>query len=188
MSFKKSALTIVSSDGTEQEVMGLVAGADFILIEDPKVILEVGYEIRRKLPNVRDEVFDVVDPVFYDVGFKGPHYQVKIRKKGTMEHRGGGNYYSAHGANARINVNSTDNSINTVADQSVFGDLRTAVHTSDIPADARAEIILHVDTMEKTAGKSREDYLQAFQNFTTASTKWAAVIGPYLPALVKWLS
>ena len=186
--FAEKPIVIVSPDGEEQQTKGFVAGSELVVISDVSVHVDIGYEIRRTLPNGRDEVFNVLDVAYYEEGFKGKHYQVKIRKAGSQPHRSGGNYYNASGPNARIVINSTDNSTNVVGDAAVFNKLSEAIKAADMPAADRDLILTKITELEEASKRSSTDYISAFQKFTEVSFKWSAIIGPYLPALTKWLS
>src|SRR5258705_9103855 len=91
--FPRSKLDIVASDGTLRSSTVGVVSENTILIDDVSSVIEVGDEIRRALPNGREEVFVVEDPVFYEKFHSiDAHYQVKVRKSGTFPRHTGGNY------------------------------------------------------------------------------------------------
>lgn len=184
--FEHKPLILVSTDGSEQRTKGLVAGSELIVINDTNIDVASGYEVRRTLPNRKDEVFVIRDPVFYESGPSGAHYQLKVERKGMMPHGGGGNYYSANGPNARINIGATDNSTNIAGDRSVFNEIRRALKSSDIPVDEVNQILIRLDDLEQKAGSG--PFNEAFKSFIESGAKWMGVLGPYLPALTKWLS
>src|SRR5258706_9478467 len=120
--FPNSKLDIVASDGTLRSSTEGVVSDKSILIEDTSQVIEVGDEMRRILPNGREEVFVVEDPAFKEKFHSiDAHYQVKVRKKGTFPRHTGGNY-SLHvtGNNSRVNIASTDRSTNVVVEGDVF--------------------------------------------------------------------
>lgn len=111
-------IDVVAPDGSvRSRVKGYYSGKQFI-IDDMSVDVQEGDEIRRLLPNGREETFLVVDPKFYKDGHFGSHYQVAIQRRGVFDKHVGG-HYTVHvsGNNARVNVNSTDNSSNSVVVQ-----------------------------------------------------------------------
>ena len=45
----------------------------------------------------------MINPIFYDTGIMGAHFQIKVRRKGTFQHKQGGNYnINISGSNARV--------------------------------------------------------------------------------------
>jgi hypothetical protein len=108
-------IDVVAPDGTvRSRVKGYYSGKQFI-IDDMSVDVREGDEIRRLLPNGREEAFFVTDPKFYKNGHFGSHYQVTIERQGIFDKYTGGNYtINVSGHNSRVNVGSTDNSSNTV--------------------------------------------------------------------------
>lgn len=81
-----SDIDIVAPDGSvRHRTKGSVdAKAKEVRIQDPSIVIQVGDEIRRLLPNGVEETFEVIDPVFYQRNSVFPaHYQVKVKRKGT---------------------------------------------------------------------------------------------------------
>lgn len=60
-----------------------------IIINDPQADVEEGDTILRRLPNGKDERSVVTNAIFYNtsIGGFGPHYQIKFKKGGLMEHK-----------------------------------------------------------------------------------------------------
>jgi len=80
---------IVAGDGTirASKTKGIFTPKQIILL-DPKIVIEPGDEIRRRLPNGQDEAFEVLDFSFMELmdHHIPAHYQVSIRRKGTYPH------------------------------------------------------------------------------------------------------
>ena len=92
-----------------------------------------------------------------------------------------------HGHNARLNVNSTDHSMNAVAmptDQ-VFGDLRELTQTI-ADEQARTDILARIDALENAKGTG--GFLAAYQAFMSTASDHITVFGAFLPALAQLLS
>lgn len=108
-------IDVVAPDGSvRSSVKGYFSGKQFV-IDDMSVDVREGDEIRRSLPNGREEAFVVTDPTCYTAGHFGPHYQVAVTRRGIFDRNVGGNYtINVSGNNSRVNVGSTDNSSNTV--------------------------------------------------------------------------
>ena len=81
-----------------------------------------------------------------------------------------------HGPNARINVNSTDNSTNIAS-----------VSSNTIPDESqRAQIIAQLDDLERA--KESGGFLLAYQSFIASVADYMTIFGPFIPALTLMLS
>lgn len=95
--------------------------------------------------------------------------------------------YNLTGTGARVNVNSTDSSVNVIhTDVSkVFSEVREAVGRIPDP-NARLEVGRAVDEMEKAHGSSQ--FLQKYQAFVTSAANHMSVLAPIIPAITGLLS
>ncbi len=191
---KKTRATIVGSDGAVRAETDAIFAGDIIIITDAKIPIEVGDEIRRKLPNGLEEVSPVTDVNFFDtkIAGLGPHYQIKFAKKGQLPAGTGGNYFNVTGANARVNFGSIDNSTNIVSEQHVFSNLRLAIEKGVADSKERIAILDALARLEKIANddsgkRSSSDYGAAYQNFITSAANHMTLIAPFIPALSKLL-
>lgn len=168
------------------KVRAWFSGKQFI-IEDMSADVRPGDEIRRPLPNGRDDVFVVDDPTCYTSGGFGPHYQVKVSRRGTMDRRSGGNYaIHVTGANARVNLHSTDNSTNISNSGTLFGDIRAALKSGVSDSKSRSALLAAVDEMETTKDDPGK-FAQAFQAFVALAANSMTIITPFLPQLTALL-
>ncbi|WP_143024013.1 hypothetical protein [Maricaulis salignorans] len=156
-----------------------------VVVFNEKLLVFQGDEIRRRLPNGSDEVFEVVDPKFYPEMSSIPaNFQIDIRRKGAFPHRQGGHLSIAvSGDNARVNIGSNDSSTNFVSHSNVFADL---MHTIDaqVDADQKAEFIDAVRNMERAKGT--EKFVGEYQKFISLVGGHIAIVAPFLPALSKF--
>ncbi|UTD27520.1 hypothetical protein [Bradyrhizobium sp. WD16] len=187
--FAEDPCTVVAPDGSLRVTRkALFAGRDLIVVAaTPDAMILPGDEIRRELPNGTEEVFEVIDPVFYKTGLtgKGPHYQVKVRRKGAYAAHTGGNYtIHVSGSNPRVNIHSQDHSVNVAAD-SVFGDVASAL--KDGVGDPRKleEILASVESMKRERGGA--GYIKAYQHFVSVCADHIGLVTPFLPALTSML-
>jgi hypothetical protein len=157
------------------------------MVPDASVVIHPGDEMRRSLPNGTDETFEVVDPRFHDETFGiKPHFQVKVRRKGAFPHHTGGHFnITMSGANARVNLGSTDNSTNLVGSAAVFGDMTSAITNGISDAAAREELLRAVKEMRNSRGGG--GFLGAYQRFMALAANHMEVIAPFLPALAGLL-
>src|SRR5271157_2116483 len=92
-----------------------------------------------------------------------------------------------HGHNPRINVNSTDNSVNiaSVSNDKTFVQMREATQSiSDVPE--REKILSHIGELENARGSS--GFLSAYQTFMAVIADHMTVFAPFLPALAQMLT
>jgi hypothetical protein len=182
---KPDDIDVVAPDGTVRcRVKGHYAGSQFV-IDDMSADVQEGDEIRRLLPNGKEDVFRVVDPKFYD-GMFGKHYQVTIVRKGSFPLHTGGHYLHVTGANSRVNINSTDNSTNIIAGGNVFGDVREAVRRNVSDDTVRAELERLIDHLEQA--KDKRTFTTSFQGLIAGAGQFVSVLAPFLPGLTQLLT
>ena len=184
----KTDITIVAPTGEVRSKAKAVLSSDLAVVHDGKAVISVGDEIRRILPNGQEEVFDVIDPTFYPgMGHIGPHYQVKIARKGTFAPRTGGNY-TVHvtGDNSRVNIASLDQSTNIVTTNNVFQQLRDALASEGEGTKSTSDLLRLITEMEKNKGSS--GFGAAYQKFIAAAGDHMKIIGPFIPLLAKFFS
>lgn len=180
-------IKIVSPEGEiRSSVLGYYDGKGFI-VDDMKVDVRVGDEIRRSLPNGQEEVFLVDDPQYFGSGGFGPHYQVRVSRRGAFAPHSGGNYsISVSGMNSRVNFNTTDQSINIGHDNSVFSEIRSALEASGMPPATLMEVDIRLAEMK--AAKDKISFAKAYQNFVGVIADHISVVAPFLPALTEVLT
>lgn len=108
-------VTVERADGSRREDVPARVTQNLIVIPDVSVPLAPGDVILRELPSGLVQRYVVVDPGFRAKFHAFPaHYQATYRLEGKEP--AGQPGYSVHvsGENARVNINSTDNSTNVV--------------------------------------------------------------------------
>lgn len=180
-------IEIVSPSGeTRCRVKGYYGGTMFT-IDDMKVDVQPGDEIRRALPNGKDEVFLVDDPKFYRDGHFGSHYQVKVSRRGSFAPKTGGNYnIHLSGANARVNVASTDNSTNTVNNSGLFADVKAALTGGVSSIELRDALIESLNAIERA--NTKQSFTGAYQRLISLAADHVTLLAPFLPALTQILT
>ena len=185
--FPRSALTIVSPEGEVRAHVEGIVTKNLVVIDDSKVVVLSGDEIRRTLPNGQEEVFSVIDPVFYDdgPGDFGPHYQVSIQRKGMFAPKSGG-HYAVHvsGPNSRVNISSHDQSVNIVHEGTVFDDLKNAL-ARGISDELEQDKLLRL-AEELSAQRKKAGFADAYQRFIAAAANHMTIIGPFIPLLAAF--
>jgi len=188
LGFKTHKCDIVAPDGSiRSSPQAMFAGNDLITIKGSQTVVLPGDEIRRELPNGTDETFEVIDPVFYDTGVMGAHLQIKVKRKGAFPHRQGGNYsINISGANARVNIASTDQSHNVTVQGDIFGNIEAALRSNVSDQDRLDQILLSLNEMKEKRGHS--GYVAAYQKFMAVVADHIGVVAPFLPALTSYMS
>lgn len=157
-----------------------------IVVLDVSLPINVGDEVRRRLPNGQDEAFEVLDPKFFEKFHDlPPHFKLEYRRKGQFAHGAGGNYtISVQGANARVDIASRDQSTNIVTGD-IFGDLTAALKANVSDPDQLAKLIASIDDMRANQGQSGMS--AAYQRFISLCADHMGIIVPFLPALTALL-
>jgi hypothetical protein len=176
----------VAPDGTVRHRTKGRVHAKEVIIEDPSIVIQLGDEIRRRIPSGAEEAFEVIDPVFYPNGIFPAHYQVKVRRKGTFPSKKGGNYdIHVSGPNARVNINSNDQSTNINTQGDVFGDIAVALQGAVRNADELSRLLTAVDEMKRH--RNEAGFAAAYQSFTALAANHLGILAPFLPALSQLL-
>lgn len=183
---KAEPIRIVAPDGSERcRVQAFFAGNLFV-VEDMSADMQPGDELRRSLPNGKDDVFRIVDPALYNTGMMPAHYQVKVSRMGTFDQNAGGYLISVSGPNSRVNVNSTDNSTNVSYAGDLFGDMRTAIQSGVADPVRRSEIVAAINEAEQAKGSA--GFLSAYQRVVSVAADHLGLLAPFLPALTAMMS
>jgi hypothetical protein len=97
------------------------------------------------------------------------------------------NIYNVHGANSRVNVQSTDHSLNisTITEQQVFSGIRQAVNQGVLDDGERARILEKLNELERSIHTC--SFLSQYQAFINAVASHMTIISPFLPALTQML-
>ena len=179
-------IDIVAPDGTVRcRVIGYYGGSQFV-IDDMKVDVRPGDEIRRMLPNGNEEAFTVLDPKFFK-GHFGPHYQVRVGRNGTFPRHTGGNYnVHVSGSNSRVNIGSTDQSTNTVVNGNLFNTLRKALGEGIDDETEREKLTELVSQVE--AAHDQKSFVASYQALIASAANHMTIITPFLPALAEILT
>jgi hypothetical protein len=187
-SFPQEDFEVVSAEGESRGKVKGIFSSKSIAIPNADAVIMVGDELRRRIQNGTEEVYEVVDPVFYAKHHTIPaHFQVKIRRKGIFEPGRGGNYtIHVAGANSRVNINSSDRSQNIVSDNRLFQDMRTAIAAHVAETEERAMLLSKIDALE-AAGSDNAAFLQRYQDLMANAANHMTVLAPFLPMLAQML-
>lgn len=120
--------------------------------------------------------------------------QLAVKRKRHLARKTGvpetvNNYHlNATGPNARVNMNSTDNSANTViTKETVFAQVREVLATASMPENERQQILQRLDDLE--ASKGSKSYTSRLVEFLQVSANIANItplLAQCLPKLLEW--
>ncbi|MCP3441999.1 hypothetical protein [Bradyrhizobium sp. CCGUVB14] len=160
-SLMKDKVTLVKKDGTvlKMDIPAAVTSGQIttFVTEFP---IEVGDHLLRQLPNGLVEDFVVSDPGYHSgiAGAIPPTYQVKVRRSDAPAASPQTIIANFHGPNSRMNVNSTDNSVNIVSDVSgeqltgLINQIRASL--AALPQEQQAAIAEPIAVLEIEAASS----------------------------------
>lgn len=148
-------MTLVKKDGTVvKEGIKAQVSSGLIITPDAKLPIETGDHFVRVQPSGLAEDYIVTDPGFMSGG-KGlipPHFQSKVRRSDAPVAPPSTIINNIHGPNARVNINSTDNSTNTSISiqplevASLIEKIKP--HLSSLPEDTKAQMQVPIELLE----------------------------------------
>jgi hypothetical protein len=95
--------------------------------------------------------------------------------------------YNLTGENPRVNINSTDYSINSTNAGPIFGHLVEAIRTGVPDQGLRDQLIGKTRDLE-SAVADKHRYLRLYKEFMAVVADHVTVIGPFIPALAQYLT
>jgi hypothetical protein len=112
---------------------------------------------------------------------------VKVSRKGVFPKHSGGNYnINLHGANARVNIQSTDNSTNTAIADSPFAGIHHAVENGVSDQAQRTHLLGQIEELEKA--QDQGSFTKAYQALIASAADHITILTPFLPALTQMLT
>ena len=183
-------LTLVDKDGevVKSEIMGRIVNQR-LLTFDSALPVRPGDRFLRHLPSGLEEEFIVEDPGYHEALRGMPaHYQAKIRRSDAPPQILQNIINNIQGDNARVNIQSTDNSLN-LSDQRqqvrIFDDLRECLKQIDADVERLEAIRVSIDEME--ASKETQSFKEKYKNFLAVASNHISVFGPLITKLADWL-
>jgi hypothetical protein len=93
--------------------------------------------------------------------------------------------FNVHGPNARVNIDSTDNSTNVVHQGVPFEEIRKSIEAGVADADERTTMLTALADLQSAS--DQESGSKRYQAFIASAHHHMALLGPYLPALGHWV-
>jgi len=106
---------------------------------------------------------------------------MKKRKEAFMQNI----TYNLNGPNPRVNINSTDLSINISNSEKIFAELRKAIESGIKDTELRAELLTKATDAERAVGTG--DFLKKYSELIAHGANHMTVFGPFVPALTQLL-
>ncbi|KAB1086169.1 hypothetical protein F4V91_06810 [Neorhizobium galegae] len=154
-SMMNDVVTLVKKDGTVvKESIKAQVSKGLIISDDASLPIEPGDHFIRIQPSGLAEDYIVVDPGFMSGG-RGlipPHFQSKVRRSDAPIAPPSTIINNIHGPNARVNINSTDNSTNTAINiqplevASLIEKIKP--HLSALPDATRTQMQVPIELLE----------------------------------------
>lgn len=180
-------VSLVKKDGTifKEGVRASVQG-NKVFITDATLPIEAGDHILRQLPSGLNEDHEVESANFLSGGSLS-HWELRTRRSGQPSGSVQTIVNHITGNNARVNINSTDNSANSVTDNSerLFSELASALNNQIPPSADKERLLSIVDDM-----KNRRDgrtFKEKYQDLVESAANHMTVLAPFLPALTRLL-
>lgn len=184
--FPTEKLKLIKSNGQYIENIEALVQPKKIFVDDASVIIEEGDVFERILGNGATEYYEVLDRGYYK-GTRGipDHYQISVCKT-TVKPRTNKITYNINNGNGRININSTDNSVNVKVslsneEEALFEAIKSVAES----LEDGEKIICTVDGMKAEVGQ--KGFLEKYNDFIQAAANHITVFAPFIPMLSKLL-
>lgn len=184
-------ITIVNSDGTKHEGIAAIVQKEKVTILDVSIPISTNGTIERLLPSGQLERLSIID-YHLSTGMGGipDVYEISIEREGTrraVTTQDPVNIHVSDSPQARINLNSTDQSRNSIIieAQEIFARVRDLIKECVQDGDGQDQLLDMVDDME-TSHQSG-DYKTAYQRFMALAADHLTVLAPILPRLASLL-
>ncbi|MFZ5945060.1 MAG: hypothetical protein ACOYVD_13230 [Bacillota bacterium] len=187
--FPTEKVKLLKKNGEIYEGIEALIDSEKIFIDDATVPIEEEDIIERMLPTGSKEQFIVIDRGFYK-GMHGipDHYQIEVEKVSRYHKPARGSItqtYNIRNESGKININSTDNSVNFTLsenDEQLFETLKqlaASLENSD-------EIVSKIEEMRTTAGKPT--FGQKYTAFIQSIANHMTIFAPFIPTLTTFLA
>ena len=184
-------VTVVNGEGRVEDVSASVQ-REKIFVDDVSVLIEPGDTIERRLKNGRTEVLQVTNVHQYSGSGGIPDfYEIEYERQGAQARRAQPSTFNVNVLDSlqpHININSTDQSTNTVHSQPrlIFDEIRSLLREGVHDADELDRILLSVDDMESSSQIPHE-FTRAYKDFISTSASHLTLLAPVLPSLASLL-
>jgi hypothetical protein len=186
----KDKVSLVKKDGSifRSDIPATVSSG-MIITFLANLPIEVGDHFLRQLPSGLVDDFVVIDPGFMRGvgGAIGPHFQTKVRRSDEPVASPQTVINHIVGNNARVNINSTDNSLNSIVENSpeIFDKLASALAKNVYDKGERDALLNSIK--ELRAAVQTSTFTEKYQEFIASAANHMTIIAPFIPALTALL-
>jgi hypothetical protein len=92
--------------------------------------------------------------------------------------------YYISGDNARVNIDSTDMSINVANSEKIFSELKKTIEEGVEDLEVRARLLTKTDEMEKSVG-DKTSYTLKYAEWVALAANHMSIVAPWIPALTQ---
>lgn len=181
-------VTLVKNNGmkVKSDIPAQVS-SNKIIIFDSALPIEVGDHILRQLKNGLVEDFIVDDPHF-QTGVKGipDSFQVQVHRSNQPTAKPEVIINNISGTNARVNINSIDNSTNIVGDHNVLFSTMNKLIEENIDSDIERDRLKAL-VYELKEGVDKPNFKNAYDKFIEGAANHMTVFVPILSTLSSLL-
>lgn len=153
--------------------------------------IEPGDVLIREMPHGNDERYVVDEPGYMQGVDKDipPHFQAEVHRENAAPKAPAAPAHTTnnfYGANARINQNSSDHSINITIESAdgVFNDLRSELRASIADSQKQQELLQLVDEMQESKD-DQEKMSGKLGQFISKGADVMTIISPFIPLLAS---
>jgi hypothetical protein len=162
-----------------------------IYTNDGRLPVEEGDVIERPLPT-SVEKYTVVDRGYYpDINGIPAHYQMKVRKNSAeaeppRQTAQVTHIYNLTGAQARVNIQSDDSSVNisSVTNEQLFAGIANEINQHVTNERQRSEMLTKLAALKQADHKS---IAERYREFISTAADHMTLLTPFLPALTALL-
>ena len=189
----RDRITITGQDGTKRGEIPAVVDKNRIITADASMLVEVGDTIERELPHGTKETLVAKEVQFHRGTGRGgipDFYEITTERPDTQTRASGQpdvSVYVSDSPNARVNLNSVDNSSNIINIQAreTFQKTRHLIETSVEDFEQRDLLLQSVDDME--AAHQSVDFVARYKQFMGLAADHMSVLAPIVPMLASLL-
>ncbi|HBD7441757.1 TPA: hypothetical protein KKX83_002364 [Legionella pneumophila] len=186
--FLKDKVTLVKNIGTKirAEIPAQIS-SNRIIIFDSSLPIEVGDHILRELKNGLVEDF-IVDDLCFQTGHGSipDSFQIKVHRSDKPTAKPEVIINQISGNNARININSIDNSTNIVGDYNkLFSKMNQLIEENIDSDDERERLRVLVSELKENVGKP--NFKNAYDKFIEGAANHMTIFVPIISALSSLL-
>jgi hypothetical protein len=183
--FREENVILVKPDGTRHNISALAQPKMFFVKGENIPIVE-GDIFERTLPNKTLEEYLVLESNYYSIG---PYrYQIKVRKTTSLLGQKPTSPITINqiGDNAKVNIDSDDNSINiNNIDLSRFEDIKRLLISEISDETEQINCLASLNELEKSIGK--QAYIEKYTQFIATVANHIAIISPFIPYLTTFI-